>query len=185
MGYMTRSMLDLSSSSSDSESEGTVEDPIMRVKIGRGVSTTVNDGGSTRKRASQEVIDRRVAALHANREKALQARREKAELARKERELQKQEKCLAETERVLQLKQKERALHKKARQLKRVVSSSSDDSSSDEEQVVVKPTRVHKKAARIVSSEHEAMVAAHYRQEVERLRHDAIRKVLFAPPGHA
>jgi hypothetical protein len=180
-------MLDLSSSS-DSDSEATVEEPITTVKLGRDGTRTVSDGSvprPARKRASQEVIDKRVAALHANREKALQARREKAEIARKEKELQKQEKSIAETERVLQLGQREKALKKKARQLKKVVSSSSDNtSSSDEEQVIVKPKRVHKKAINKVSGEQEAMVAAHYRQEVERLRRDAIRKVLFGPPGH-
>jgi hypothetical protein len=179
-----RSMLDLSSSSSDSDGRESVDEPITTVKLGQAQSKTVSDR-PTRKRASQEVIDRRMATLHANREKALQARREKAEITKKERELQKQEKALQETERVLQLKQKEKALHKKARQLKRVVSSSSDDSSSgDEEQVVVKPSRVHKTARRVVSREQDDMVQAHYRQEIERMRHDAIRKVLFGPPGH-
>ena len=97
MAYMARSMLDLSSSS-DSEGQESVDEPISTVKLGQGASTTVKDGGSlrpTRKRASQDVIDRRVAALHANREKALQARREKA---------------LQDTERLLHLKQKEKAL---------------------------------------------------------------------------
>jgi hypothetical protein len=177
-------MLDLSSSSSsDSEGEDTVEEHVKTVKLGRDGTRTINDGSMprrVRKPASKEVIEKRVATLHANREKALQARREKAELARKEKELQKHEKSLAETERVLQLKQREKQLKRKTKELKRSMSSSSDDSSSDDEEQVVEPTRVYKKAKRIVRGEQEAMVAAHYRQEVERLRHDANRKVLFS-----
>jgi myosin heavy subunit len=177
---MVRSVLDLSDSS-DSDGDATVGEPPKTVKLGHGGSGTDKDGGRLRKPVSEEIITKRVAVLHANREKAIQARREKAEITRKEKELVKQEKSLAETERVLKLKQKEKDLRKKTRQLKRAVESSSDDSSSseDEQQVL----RVHQKARRVVSQEQDAMVQAHYRQEVERLSHDAIRRVLFSSGG--
>ena len=123
------------------------------------------------------VKEKRIETLNAARELAVLKRKEAAAVRKKENELRKKEKEISEFEKMSELTIRERELKKRQKALRKRHETSSDSSSSDDENV---SRKLEKKAVRQVSAEKEHLVQSIYKQKIDQMRAEMLRKHFFS-----
>jgi hypothetical protein len=123
------------------------------------------------------VKEKRIQTLNAARELAVLKRKETAAIRKKETDLRKREREISEIEKMSQLATREKELKKRQKALGKRHDTSSDSSSSDDENI---SRKLEKKAVRHVSAEREHLVQSIYKQKIDQMRAEMLRKHFFS-----